>query len=68
MKILLISPSPPDYLGGISHFTRDLAKNLGKNNIKVDYLCSSLTKNKSSCTNYSKNVFLIKKKMFSPSR
>jgi glycosyltransferase involved in cell wall biosynthesis len=64
MKILLISPSPPDYLGGISHFTRDLAKNLGKNNIKVDYLCSSLTKNKSLHTHYSKNVFLIKKKNF----
>ncbi len=64
MKILLITPSPPDYLGGISHFTRDLAKNLGKNNIKVDYLCSSLTKNKSTRTYYSKNVYLIKKKCF----
>jgi glycosyltransferase involved in cell wall biosynthesis len=64
MKILLISPSPPDYLGGISHFTRDLAKNLGKNNITVDYLCTSLTKNKSARVVYSKNVFLIKKKCF----
>ncbi|MFW9773341.1 MAG: glycosyltransferase family 4 protein, partial [Candidatus Thorarchaeota archaeon] len=64
MKILIISPSPPDYLGGLSLFTKGLAKNLGEKDIKVNFLCSSLTKEKNTYENYSKNVFLIKKKCY----
>jgi len=64
MKILLISPSPPDYLGGLSLFIKGLAKKLGENDIKVDILSSSLTKNKDTYELYSKNVKLIKKKCY----
>ena len=64
MKILLISPSPPDYLGGLSLFIKGLAKKLGENDFKVDILSSSLTKNKDTYELYSKNVKLIKKKCY----
>ncbi|MHA2393140.1 MAG: glycosyltransferase family 4 protein [Promethearchaeota archaeon] len=64
MKILLISPSPPEYLGGLSLFAKGLAKNLGEKDIKVDFLCSSLTRKKGSFEKYSKNVFLVKKKCY----
>ena len=64
MKILLISPSPPEYLGGLAHFTNYLAKYLGEKNIKVDFLCSSLTKKSTFYENKQKNVKLIKKKCY----
>ncbi len=64
MKILIISTSPPDYLGGLAHFTRDLAKNLGDKNIKVDFFCSSLSKKHKIIEKYSKNVRVIEKKCY----
>ncbi|MFW9866397.1 MAG: glycosyltransferase family 4 protein [Candidatus Thorarchaeota archaeon] len=64
MKILFISPSPPDYLGGLSLFIKGLTKKLGENEIKVDILSSSLTMNKDTYELYSKNVKLIKKKCY----
>ncbi|MHA1294347.1 MAG: glycosyltransferase family 4 protein [Promethearchaeota archaeon] len=64
MKILFVSPSPPEYLGGLAHFTRDLAINLGKNNIKVDFLCSTLSKEGPIFQKLAKNVRLIKKKCY----
>ncbi len=64
MRILLISPSPPEYLGGLAHFTKFLAKYLGENNIQVDLLCSNLSREKTKYENFSKNVRVIKKKCF----
>ena len=64
MKVLLIAPSPPEYLGGLAHFTKFLAKYLGENDIKVDLLCSTLTKEKNVIEIFSKNVRVIKKKCY----
>ena len=64
MKVLLISPSPPEYLGGLAHFTKFLGKNLGENNIQVDLLCSTLTKEGSIQEKFSKNFRVIKKKCY----
>ena len=64
MKVLLIAPSPPEYLGGLAHFTKFLAKYLGENDIKVDLLCSTLTKEKNVIETFSKNVRVIKKKCY----
>ncbi|MFX0072595.1 MAG: glycosyltransferase, partial [Candidatus Hermodarchaeota archaeon] len=44
MKILLITPSPPEYLGGLALFSKDLALNLHRNGVKVDMLTSTLSK------------------------
>ncbi len=62
MRVLLISPSPPEYLGGLAHFTKFLAKYLGENNIQVDLLCSTLSREGTKYENFSKNVRVIKKK------
>ena len=44
MKILIITPSPPEYLGGLALFSKDLSLNLEKHNIEVDMLTSTLSK------------------------
>ena len=64
MKVLLISPSPPEYLGGLAHFTKFLAIYLGNNKIQVDLLCSTLTKEGTIYEKFSKNVRVIKKKCY----
>ena len=64
MKILQISPSPPDYLGGLAHYTKFLSKYLGENNIQVDLLCSSLAKKSTKYEKFSKNFRVIKKKCY----
>jgi len=64
MKVLHISTSPPEYLGGLAHFNKFLAKYLGVNNIRVDFLCSSLSREGTIYENYSKNVRIIKKKCY----
>ena len=64
MKVLLVSPSPPEYLGGLAHFTKFLAKYLGENNIQVDLLCSTLSKEGTKYESYSKNVRVIQKKCY----
>ncbi|MFX1444615.1 MAG: glycosyltransferase family 4 protein [Promethearchaeota archaeon] len=64
MKILQISPSPPDYLGGLAHYTKFLSKYLGENNLQVDLLCSSLTKKGTKYEKFSKNFRVIKKKCY----
>ncbi|MFW6311734.1 MAG: glycosyltransferase family 4 protein, partial [Nanoarchaeota archaeon] len=62
MKILIISPSPPEYLGGLANFTKGLVENLGRKNIEVDFLCSSLSSTEFGIYNYVKNVKIIKKR------
>jgi len=64
MRVLHISPSPPEYLGGLAHFTKFLAMYLGENNIHVDLLCSTLSKEGSTYEQYSKNFKVIKKKCY----
>ena len=44
MKVLLITPSPPEYLGGLALFSKDLAINLQKSGVQVDILTSTLSK------------------------
>ncbi|MGQ4876307.1 MAG: glycosyltransferase family 4 protein [Promethearchaeia archaeon] len=64
MKILIISTSPPEYLGGLAHFTKNLIKKLAENNINIDFLCSSLDKKNSSHKKLYKNVRIIRKKCY----
>jgi len=64
VKVLHISTSPPEYLGGLAHFNKFLAKYLGINDIRVDLLCSSLSREGTIYERYSKNVQVIKKKCY----
>ena len=64
MKVLHISTSPPEYLGGLAHFNKFLARYLGENNIQVDLLVSTLSREGTRYENYSKNVRVIKKKCY----
>jgi len=64
MKVLQISPSPPEYLGGLAHYTKFLSKYLGENNVQVDLLCSTLTKEGTLYENFSKNFRVIKNKCY----
>jgi len=64
MKVLLISPSPPEYLGGLAHYTKFLALYLSDNNVQVDLLCSTLTKEGTKYEKLAKNFRVIKKKCY----
>ena len=44
MNVLFITPSPPEYPGGLSQFSKNLAINLQKKNVQVDIITSSLNK------------------------
>ncbi|MHA1147592.1 MAG: glycosyltransferase family 4 protein [Promethearchaeota archaeon] len=64
MKILVISTSPPDYLGGLAHFTKNLINLLGENEIDVDFLCSTLSKEGPYQELYTKKIRIFKEKCY----
>ncbi len=64
MKVLLITPSPPEYLGGLALFSKDLALNLEKYGIKVDMLTSSLSKEGPVLDKIGKNIDVLKQKVY----
>ena len=63
MKVLLITPSPPEYLGGLALFSRDLALNLEKNGIRVDVLTSTLSKKGPIFAKLGENINVLKQKV-----
>ena len=64
MKVLLITPSPPEYLGGLALFSKDLTLNLEKNGIQVDMLTSTLSKEGPILDKIGKNINVIKQKVY----
>ncbi|GAG14984.1 unnamed protein product, partial [marine sediment metagenome] len=64
MKVLLITPSPPEYLGGLALFTKDLAINLEKNDIQVDILTSTLSKKGPIYDKIGENINVLKQKVY----
>ena len=64
MKVLLITPSPPEYLGGLALFSKDLSLNLEKYGIKVDMLTSTLSKEGPFLKKIGKNIRVIKQKVY----
>lgn len=64
MKVLLITPSPPEYLGGLALFSKDLTLNLEKNGIQVDMLTSTLSKEGPILDKIGKNINVLKQKVY----
>ena len=64
MKILIITPSPPEYLGGLALFSKDLSLNLEKLNIEVDMLTSTLSKKGPFIEKIGKNINVLKLKTY----
>ena len=64
MKVLLITPSPPEYLGGLALFSKDLALNLEKCNIQVDMLTSTLSKEGPILGKIGENINVLKQKVY----
>lgn len=64
MKVLLITPSPPEYLGGLALFCKDLALNLEKYNIQIDMLTSTLSKEGPLLGKIGENINVLKQKVY----
>jgi len=64
MKVLIITPSPPEYLGGLALFSKDLAINLEKNNVHIDMLTSTLSKEGPIFEKIGENINVIKLKTY----
>ncbi|MFX0186753.1 MAG: glycosyltransferase family 4 protein [Candidatus Hodarchaeota archaeon] len=64
MKVLIITPSPPEYLGGLALFCRDLALNLEKKGIEVDILTSTLSKKGPIIDQIGLNINVLKQKVY----
>ena len=64
MKVLIITPSPPQYLGGLALFSKDLSLNLEKNGIKIDMLTSTLSKEGPIYDKIGKNINVLEQKVY----
>ena len=64
LRVLLITPSPPRYLGGLALFSKDLALNLEKNGIKVDMLTSTLSKKGPFVDKIGKDINIFEQKVY----
>ena len=64
MKVLIITPSPPQYLGGLALFSKDLSLHLEKNGIKVDMLTSTLSKEGPIFEKMGENINVFKQKVY----
>lgn len=64
MKVLLITPSPPEYLGGLALFCKDLALNLEKYDIHVDILTSTLSKEGPILGSIGDSIKVFKQKVY----
>jgi glycosyltransferase involved in cell wall biosynthesis len=64
MKVLIITPSPPEYLGGLALFSKDLALNLEKEKIEVDLLTSTLSKKGPIIDKIGRNINVLKQKVY----
>ena len=64
MKVSIITPSPPEYLGGLALFSKDLAINLEKNDIYVDMLTSTLSKEGPIFEKIGENIDVLKLKTY----
>jgi len=64
MKVLHITPSPPEYLGGLALFCKDLALNLEKKGIQVDLLTSTLSNIGPLVDKIGDNINVLKQKVY----
>ena len=64
MRVLIISPSPPEYLGGLAKFVKNLALNIEESDIKVDILTTYYSKKYKKDNLLGKSIKLIRKKCY----
>ena len=64
MKVLIISPSPPEYLGGLALFVKNLVLHLEDKNIEVDLLTSTLSKKGPLNQKIGENIDVRKQKVY----